>query len=87
MTRAASDFLLPLPPGEGGGAGVWAAERSAGGAARTQFWFGKRGACPPPHPGPLPEGEGGSGLVPDAMGLAPPMEARSRTGRTGEQPG
>ncbi len=49
--------LLPLPPGEGWGEGVLAAERSAAGPDGTRFCVGKDCASRPPHPGPLPEGE------------------------------
>ncbi len=50
--------LLPLPPGEGWGEGVLAAERGAEGAAWTRSSMGQHGASRPPHPNPLPEGEG-----------------------------
>ncbi len=51
-------FLLPLPPGEGWGEEVSAAERGAAGSARTRSCFGMGSASRPPHPNPLPEGEG-----------------------------
>jgi len=51
-------FLLPLPPGEGWGEGVLTAERGATGAPGTQPLFSYARTDPPPHPNPLPEGEG-----------------------------
>ena len=46
--------LLPLPPGEGWGEGVLAAERGAASATGAPPRAGQDCACPPPHPGPLP---------------------------------
>ena len=55
--------LLPLPLGEGWGEGVLAAERGAEGAAWAGPSVGQGGAARPPHPGPLPEGEGEAAVV------------------------
>ena len=53
-----SACLLPLPPGEGRGEGVLAAERGAVGTVGAQPSISMDRAYPPPHPGPLPEREG-----------------------------
>ena len=50
-------FLLPLPPGEGWGEGVLAAEREATGAPSTPSLFIHARTDPPSHPNPLPEEE------------------------------
>ncbi|MGI4943122.1 MAG: threonine-phosphate decarboxylase CobD [Janthinobacterium lividum] len=55
--------LLLLPPREGWGEGVLAAERDAEGAAWVRPSVGQFGASRPPHPNPLPEGEGAGALV------------------------
>ena len=63
-------FLLPLPPGEGRGEGVLAAERSTAGTNGTQPLAVEHRAGPPPHPDPLPEGEGeGSSIRTQAVAL------------------
>ena len=56
-------LLLPLPPGEGGGEGVLAAERGATGTDGTRPRVGEGGPRRPPHPDPLPEGAGTVFLV------------------------
>ena len=48
--------LPPLPPGEVWGEGVLLAERGTAGAAEPSL--PTAGRSPPPHPNPLPEGEG-----------------------------
>jgi len=75
-------MLLPLPPGEGRGEGVLAAERGTAGPGGTRFCVGGDRPSRPPHPGPLPEGEGAAILcnpnnpdgrrvpVPDLLALA-----------------
>ena len=56
--------LLPLPSGEGRGEGVFAAERGASGSTAPGLFGAGDCAARPPHPGPLPEGEGeGPALV------------------------
>ncbi len=54
----ASASLPPLPPGEGRGEGVLAAERGTTGATSAQPLSTQACTDPPPHPDPLPEGEG-----------------------------
>ncbi|HEY0206390.1 MAG TPA: SAM-dependent methyltransferase, partial [Acetobacteraceae bacterium] len=51
-------FLLPLPPGEGWGEGGLAAERRATSAPSAPSLVIHACTDPPPHPDPLPEGEG-----------------------------
>jgi cobalt-precorrin 5A hydrolase len=57
-TCALAGALFPLPSGEGWGEGVFAAERGTGGAVGPRGCVGGGGASGPPHPNPLPEGEG-----------------------------
>ncbi len=57
-TCALAGALLPFPPGEGWGEGVLASERGTADAAQTKSCVCKGGASRPPHPDPLPEGEG-----------------------------
>ncbi len=57
-TCALAGALLPFRLGEGWGEGGFAAERGTAGAEQTKPCVCKGNASIPPHPGPLPEGEG-----------------------------
>ncbi len=65
-------FLLPLSSGEGWSEGVLTAER--GGAGGMWSCFGTDSAARPPHPGPLPEGEGEGRLSRGSQKSAWPLE-------------
>ena len=64
--------LKPSPSGRGLGEGVLAAEPGIAGREGAGLVTNKGGAVRPPHPGPLPGGEGeGSGLVKLLTWLSP----------------
>jgi len=50
--------LLPFPPGESWGEGVLAAEQGAASPAEPGLFLGEDQPARPPHPNPLPQGEG-----------------------------
>ncbi len=55
---AARTMLLPLPAGEGWGEGVSAAEQGTASSAEPGPFLGEDRPIRPPHPNPLPQGEG-----------------------------
>ncbi len=65
-----SRVLLPLPKGKGRGEGVLAAERRTAGADGLLPGVGDYRAGLPPHPSPLPEGEGAGSVLTHAIGAS-----------------